>query len=151
RNAPPEFEGKGGIQAQPLVAAEESLESQPRSERTPIHVGPLEHADRARLLPERVLSTVLGLQTMQAVGNPFAEVHDIRHAIPARAFQEIRAYVAVPSGRSSAMDPDPTLQRCCRGNEQQDQVDQPPFVRVPLCYEFHRGHLPLLRPAAATG
>src|SRR5262249_17786742 len=71
-------------------------------QKEPIHVGPLERANRARLLPERVLSTVLGLQTMQAGGNSFAEVDDIGHAIPARSFQEIRAYAAVPSGRSSA-------------------------------------------------
>ena len=92
-----------------------------------------------------------GLQTMHAGGNSFAEVDDIRNTIPARSFQEIRAYAAVPSGRSSAMDPDPTLQRCCRGNEQQDQVDQPPLLRVPQRRALHRRHLSLLRSSTATG
>ena len=45
----------------------------------------------------------------------------------------------------------PAFQRCRRGNEQQDQVDQPSFVRVPQRYELHRSYLSLLRPATATG
>ena len=57
---------RGAIQAQPLVAAEESLESQRRSERTAVDTGAVERADRTRLLPQRSLSTVLVLQTAQA-------------------------------------------------------------------------------------
>jgi len=49
------------VQAQPLVTAEESLESEGRPEGPPIHPGSVEHADRARLLPEGSLPTILGL------------------------------------------------------------------------------------------
>ena len=64
--APTHGQGESVLQRHPLAAAEESLESDQRSERTAFDAGSLEHADRPRLLPQRSLSTVLGLQAAQA-------------------------------------------------------------------------------------
>src|ERR1035438_2724510 len=44
----------------------------------------------------------------------------------------------------------PCLQRCRRRHEQQDQVHQPSFIRVPHCRELHCSDRSLLRPAIPT-
>jgi hypothetical protein len=141
---------KGGVQAQPLVAAEESLESHGRPERTSFDDGPVEHAHRARLLPQRSLSTVLGLQAVQAGERPSGEMDALGYELAAGSLQEIRAHAPFPPGWNPAMDQPTSLQRRRGGNEQQDQIDQPSLVRIPQRQELHCSHLPLLCPAPAA-
>src|ERR1019366_3669363 len=61
-----------------------------RPERAPVDIGEVEHADRARLLPQRGLPTVLGLPAAQAGCRPLGEMDALGHALPAGALQEIR-------------------------------------------------------------
>ena len=51
---------------------------------------------------------------------------------------------------NSGLDQPPCLQRCRRRHEQQDQVHQPSFIRVPHCRELHCSDRSLLRPAIPT-
>ena len=71
------------LQAQPLAAAEESVESQRRPERAPVDAGAVEHAHRARLLPQRSLSVVLGLPAAQTGRRSLGEMDAFGHAFPA--------------------------------------------------------------------
>src|ERR1035438_4148273 len=71
-------------------------------------------------------------------------------ALPTGAVQEIRAHAPRASRWDSGMDQPPSLQRCRRGNEQQDQVHQPSLIWVPHREELHCSHLSLLRSAAAA-
>src|SRR6202021_3353218 len=132
------------------VAAEESLESQRRPEGTAVEVGAVERADRARLLPQRSLPDVLGLQAAQARRGALGEVDALGHALAARAVQEIRADASRAPGWDSGMDQASHLQRRRRGNEQQDQIHQPSVLRLPHRRTLHCSHLSLLRPAAAA-
>ena len=113
------------------AATEKSMESQRRAERTPVHFGSLEHADRARLLPQRSFPTVLGLPTAQAGRGPLGEMDAFGHAFAAGALQEIRAHAPWASRWDSGMDQAPPLERRRRGHEQQDQVHQPSLIRFP--------------------
>ena len=81
---------RSAVQApQPLAAAEESLESDVRSEGASIHAGALEHTDRARLLPERGLPAFLGIPATVACRTTPAEMDELSHAVAPRPFQEI--------------------------------------------------------------
>src|SRR3954447_7326716 len=81
---------------------------------------------------------------------PPEQVDPLGHAVEAGAIQEIRADAAQPSRRDPPVDQDPSFQRSGRRNEQQDQVNQPPLVRVPNSRELHCSHLSLLRPPPAS-
>src|ERR1019366_5576573 len=126
------------------------MESQWRPERTPVDAGAVEHADRARLLPQRSLPTVLGLQAAQAGGGALGEVDALGHALAAGAVQEIRAHAPRAPRWDSGMDQAPPIQRRRCGNEQQDQVHQPSVLRVPHRRALHCSHLSLLRSLAAA-
>ena len=56
---------------------------------------PLERADHPRLLPQRSLSTVLGLQAAQAGQRPFREMDAVCHEFAPGALQEICAHAPV--------------------------------------------------------
>src|SRR5256712_1922868 len=101
-----------------MVAVEESVESQRRPERAPVDVGSVEHADRAGLLPQRSIPTVLVLPTAQAGQGAPGEMDAFGHAIAAGTIQEIRADAARPSRWDSRMDQVPPFQRSGRGDEQ---------------------------------
>ena len=92
------------LQRDPLAAAEESVESERRSKRTPFHLGPLEYSDGPRLVPQGSLSTVLGLQATQARQRSPDQVDELGHAVQAGAVQEIRAHAAIPSRRNTGLD-----------------------------------------------
>ena len=97
-------QGASALQAQPLAAAEESLESDLRSERAFIHAGALEHAHRPRLLSERILPAFLGIPALIPCRTAPSEVDHLSHAVAPRTFQEIRAAAARPPGRNPALD-----------------------------------------------
>src|ERR1019366_106271 len=120
-NAASECEGKGAFQAQPLVATEESLESHGRPERTPLDVGALEHAHRARLLPQRSLSNDLELQTTPAGERPSGEMDALRDKVAVGTLQEIRAHAPAPSRCNPVMDQSRRIYRGRVANDQQDQ------------------------------
>src|SRR6266853_5834166 len=74
----------------------------------------------------------------------------LRHAIPLTRLPEVRPLAAQPSRWNPTLDQTPPLQWGRRGNEQQDQIDQPSLLRFPQCQNLHRRHLSLLRlPAVA--
>src|ERR1022692_1193632 len=102
--SPPKSEGEGGIQAQPLVAAEESLESQRRPERTSVDIGAAERADRACLLPQRSLPDVLGLPAAQAGRGPLGEMDALGHALATGAVQEIRVFIGVAQEKAKTFN-----------------------------------------------
>ena len=93
---------------------------------------------------------VLGLQTREACPGPTEQMDEFGHALTAGAVQEICPYVALPSRRDPALDQATALQRSRGRDEQQDQVDQPPFLWVSQCSVFHRGDLSLLCQIAAA-
>src|ERR1019366_4440445 len=63
---------------------------------------------------------------------------------------EVRAHAPFTSRWNPVMDEATRLQRRRGGHEQQDQIDQPPLIRIPKRQELHRSHLSLLRSAAAA-
>ena len=82
------------------------------------HLNELEHADRPGLLPERSLSTILGIQTAGAGESPSGEMDELGHALAAGAVQEICAHAAIPPRWNLALDQAPAVQRRSRRNEQ---------------------------------
>src|ERR1035441_10579943 len=59
-----------------------------RRKRAAVDAGTVEHADRARLLPQRSLPAVLGLPAAQAGRPPLGEMDALSHAFPAGTVQE---------------------------------------------------------------
>ena len=75
-----------------------------------------------------------------------------RAAQPAGAVHEAGAHAADPPRGRPGVDQDPGDQWRPRGDEQQDQADQPPGLRLSHVLDLHRQHLPQLRrpPAPVT-
>src|ERR1035441_6046872 len=59
-----------------------------RRKRAAVDAGTVEHADRARLLPQRSLPAVLGLPAAQGGWPPLGEMDALSHAFPAGTVQE---------------------------------------------------------------
>src|SRR5437764_2044522 len=145
-----DFQGEDDFQGNALAVVEESLEPQRQPEGAAFHAGPVEHSLGARVVLKGSLSTILDLQAAVARPTTPVQVDPLGDAVEAGAIQEIRADAAEPSRRDPPVDQDPTFQRSGRRNEQQDQVNQPPLVRVPNSRELHCSHLSLLRPPPAS-
>src|ERR1700724_719903 len=97
------FQRKSDRLRNSLAAAEESVESQPGSERAAVHISSLEHAVGARLVPEGSLPTVLGIQTAVACRAASAQMDQLGHALQAGAVQEIRKHAALSLGWNSPL------------------------------------------------
>ena len=104
RDEAAEWRTENHLQEDPVAVAEESLESDQRSERAAIHAGALEYADCPCLLFKRIVSTVLGLPSAQTSRRTSPQVDEFGDALAAGAHQEICQNAPFPSGWNFALD-----------------------------------------------
>src|SRR5262249_1861468 len=103
-NAPAQQDRTQPIQALPLPAAEESLESHRRSKGALVPFGPPQRSDRAGLLLKGSLPAFLGLQAARPRRTTPPEMYELGHALPTGAIQELRPHATGPFGRGPRLD-----------------------------------------------
>jgi hypothetical protein len=105
------------LQRHPLAAAEESVESEQRPKGTAFDARALEFAASPRLVLDRILPTLLDLQTAVAGQAASAQVDELGHAIEVGTIPEIRRHAPLPLGRSPRLDQNPAFKRSRGGHE----------------------------------